>query len=56
MSLENFEKAIQISRQMSDKYAEAKLAYDIGLVFSKRTKYYKVPFISVRRTLIVSLT
>eukprot|EP00026_Physarum_polycephalum_P000737 Phypoly_transcript_00738.p1 GENE.Phypoly_transcript_00738~~Phypoly_transcript_00738.p1 ORF type:complete len:1375 (-),score=209.00 Phypoly_transcript_00738:22-3720(-) len=41
MSLENFEKAIQIARQMSDKYAEAKLAYDMGLAFSKKTKYYK---------------
>lgn len=42
MSLTNFEKAIQISRQMSDKYAEAKLMYDMGLVLSRKAKYYKV--------------
>ena len=46
-SLENFEKAIQIFNQMTDKHAEATLSYDIGLAFSKKTNpthgdYYKV--------------
>lgn len=47
LSLESFEKAIQISRSMSDKYAEAKLLYDQGLVFARKTKFYKV-FISFK--------
>ncbi len=42
LSMEHFEKAIQIARSMSDKYSETKLMYDMGLVLSRQAKFYKV--------------